>query len=52
MGWGTTPEGVEYWIVRNSWSNAWGIDGYMYLSMDNDCGLTLDVVAPHFATEE
>ena len=30
-----------YWIVRNSWSSAWGEDGYAYLALDgsNPCGL-------------
>ena len=30
-----------YWIVRNSWSSAWGEDGYVYLAFDgsNPCGL-------------
>jgi len=31
----------NYWIVRNSWNTDWGVDGYIYLSMDeNTCGLT------------
>lgn len=29
-----------YWIVRNSWSVDWGIDGFIYLDLHNNtCGL-------------
>jgi cathepsin F len=32
---------APYWIVRNSWSTEWGVDGYIYLSMnENTCGMT------------
>ena len=34
---GYTP---DYWIVRNSWSQDWGDDGYFYLERDvNACGV-------------
>eukprot|EP01130_Rhizamoeba_saxonica_P010666 TRINITY_DN4394_c0_g2_i1.p1 TRINITY_DN4394_c0_g2~~TRINITY_DN4394_c0_g2_i1.p1 ORF type:complete len:330 (-),score=78.76 TRINITY_DN4394_c0_g2_i1:314-1303(-) len=39
VGWnqqGSTP----FWIVRNSWSTSWGIDGYIHLQMgQNTCGV-------------
>ncbi|GKT33143.1 hypothetical protein ADUPG1_007144 [Aduncisulcus paluster] len=31
---------VEYWIVKNSWSALWGVNGYVYIdSSSNFCGV-------------
>jgi len=30
-GWGETPSGIKYWVVRNSWGTYWGAAGWLKL---------------------
>lgn len=42
VGYGTM-NGKLYWLVKNSWSNYWGNDGYVLMAQkDNNCGVTTD----------
>lgn len=46
IGWGTTADGEDYWLIANQWNRSWGDDGYFMISRGtNECGIEEDVVA-------
>ncbi|XP_057484274.1 cathepsin B-like protease 3 [Actinidia eriantha] len=46
IGWGTTEDGEDYWLLANQWNRSWGDDGYFKIKRGtNECGIEQDVVA-------
>ncbi|GAB2234624.1 hypothetical protein Droror1_Dr00003881 [Drosera rotundifolia] len=46
IGWGTTADGEDYWLIANQWNRNWGDDGYFKIRRGtNECGIEDDVVA-------
>eukprot|EP00252_Welwitschia_mirabilis_P018100 TRINITY_DN40289_c0_g1_i1.p1 TRINITY_DN40289_c0_g1~~TRINITY_DN40289_c0_g1_i1.p1 ORF type:complete len:349 (+),score=58.07 TRINITY_DN40289_c0_g1_i1:340-1386(+) len=46
IGWGTTQDGVDYWLIVNSWNKSWGENGlFKIVRGTNECGIEEDAVA-------
>ncbi|XP_078172640.1 thiol protease SEN102-like [Carex rostrata] len=51
VGYGATPDGTKYWIVRNSWGSSWGEGGYIRMKRDIKdktglCGIAMQASYP------
>merc|ERR1711869_154980 len=47
VGYGT-ENGIDYFLVKNSWGASWGDQGYVKIGADNVCGI---LAQPSFPTE-